>query len=78
MQKPSVKELRKAKGDLEKTLEMSVKAGGMAPKMADDLAHGARTAARMHFSSIVGYVNYVGIHHQSLQDRLAKIGAKLS
>jgi len=78
MQKPHNKELRKIKGDLQKTLEMSIKAGEMALKMIDDHTHGARIASRMHFASIVGYVSYAGIYNKSVKERLVKIGVKLS
>ena len=78
MQRPSNKELRKIKGDFEKTLEMSIKAGEMALKMIDDYTHGAQMASRMHFASIVGYVSYAGSYHQFVKERLTKIGMKLS
>jgi len=74
MQKPSDKELRKIKGDFEKTLEMSVKAGEMALKMIDDYKYGARTALRMHFASIVGYVSNAESYHKFVKERLTKIG----
>ncbi len=78
MPKPSNKELRKIKGDFEKTLEMSIKAGEMALKMIDDHAHGARIASRMHFASIVGYVSHAGSYHKFVKERLTKIGVELS
>jgi hypothetical protein len=78
MPKPSNKELRKIKGNLEKTLEMSIKAGEMALKMIDDHAHGARTASRMHFASIVGYVSYAGSFHKLVKEGLTKIGVDIS
>ena len=78
MQKPSDKELRKIKGDFEKTLEMSIKAGEMALRMIDDYNHGARTASRMHFASIVGYVSLAESYHKLVKERLTKIGIKLS
>lgn len=78
MQKPSNKELRKIKGDFEKTLEMSIKAGEMALRMIDDHAYGARMASRMHFASIVGYVSYAGSYSKFVKERLTKIGVELS
>jgi len=78
MPTPPNKELRKIKGDLEKTLEMSIKAGEMASKMIDDYAHGAQTAARMHFASIVGYVGYAGSYHKLVRERLTRIGMDIS
>lgn len=78
MPKPSNKELRKIKDNLEKTLEMSIKAGEMALKMIDDHAHGARTASRMHFASIVGYVSYAGSFHKLVKEGLTKIGMDIS
>lgn len=76
MQKPSNKELRKIKGDFEKTLEMSIKAGEMALKMIDDHAHGAGMASRMRFASIVGYVSHAGSYHKFVKERLTKVGVK--
>jgi len=78
MPKPPNKELRKIKDNLEKTLEMSIKAGEMALKMIDDHAHGARTASRMHFASIVGYVSYAGSFHKLVKEGLTKIGVDIS
>lgn len=78
MPKPSNKELRKIKDNLEKTLEMSIKAGEMALKMIDDHAHGTRTASRMHFASIVGYVSYAGSFHKLVKEGLTKIGMDIS
>lgn len=78
MPKPSNKELRKIKDKLEKTLEMSIKAGEMALKMIDDHAHGARTASRMHFASIVGYVSYAESFYKLVKEGLTKIGVDIS
>lgn len=78
MPKPSNKELRKIKDNLEKTLEMGIKAGEMALKMIDDHAHGARTASRMHFASVVGYVSYVGSYHKLVKERLTRIGMDIN
>lgn len=78
MPKPYNKELRKIKDNLEKTLEMGIKAGEMALKMIDDHAHGARTASRMHFASMVGYVSYAGSYHKLVKERLTRIGMDIS
>jgi hypothetical protein len=78
MPKPSNKELRMIKGSLEKTLEMSIKAGEMALKMNDDLAHGARTAARMHFALIVGYVSRAEGYHTVVKEGLTRVGVDIS
>lgn len=78
MPTPPNKGLRKIKGDLEKTLEMSIKAGEMASKMIDDYADGAQTATRMHFATIVGYVSYAGSFHKLVKERLTKIGVDIS
>lgn len=78
MPKPSNKELRKIKGNLEKTLDMSIKAGEMALKMIDDHTHGARTASRMHFASIVGYVSYAESFHKLVKEGLTRIGMDIS
>lgn len=78
MPKPFSKELRKIKDNLQKTLEMSIKAGETALKMIDDHAHGARTASRMHFASIVGYVSYAGSFHKLVKEGLTKIGVDIS
>lgn len=78
MPKPSSKELRKIKDNLQKTLEMSIKAGEMALKMIDDHAHGARTASRMHFASTVGYVSYAGSFHKLVKEGLTRIGMDIS
>ena len=77
MPKPSNKELRKIKDNLEKTIRMSLKAGEMALNMIDDHAHGARTASRMHFSSIVGYASYAGSFHKLVKEGLTKIGVDI-
>lgn len=74
MPAPPQKELRNIKNDLEKTLSMCIKAGEMAIKMSDDIAHGANLASRMHFSSIVGYTSYAATYRASLLERLKKIG----
>ncbi len=74
MPNPAQRELRKIKHDFEKTLSMCAKAGEMAIKMHDDLKHNAKLAARMHVSSVVGYVNYAKIWHEVLLDKLAKLG----
>lgn len=78
MPKPSNKDLRKLKGNMEKTLKMSIKAGEMALKMIDDEAHRARTASRMHLASIVGYVSYAESFHKLVKEGLAKIGVDTS
>jgi hypothetical protein len=77
MPKPSNKELRKIKDNLEKTLEMSIKAGEMALKMIEDHTHGARAASRMHFASMVGYVSYAGGFHKLVKGGLTKIGVDI-
>jgi hypothetical protein len=75
--KPPEKELRNIKNDFEKTLSMCVKAGEMAMKMSDDLAHGAHFASRLHLASIVGYIGYAEGYHKASLDRLTKIGVDL-
>lgn len=75
--KPSKKELRKIKGNLEKILEMSIKAGEMALKTVDDNAHGAGTASRIHLASIVGYVSCAEGLHKLVKEELTKIGVDI-
>jgi len=74
MPNPAQRELRKIKNDFEKTLSMCAKAGEMAIKMSDDLKHNAKLAARMHVSSVVGYISYAEIYHKALLGKLAKLG----
>ncbi|MFC2022752.1 hypothetical protein ACFLTL_01135 [Chloroflexota bacterium] len=74
MHKPSDKELSKIKVDFERTLRTSIKAGEMALKAVDDYSHGAQTATRMRFAAIIGLVNLTKTNHESLLQRLAKIG----
>lgn len=67
------RELKAIKHDLEKCLKMCISASKMGRKMVDDLNHNYTLAARMHLSSIVGYIGYAKVYKISLLDRLNKI-----
>lgn len=77
MPKPSKKELRKIKGNLEKTVEMSIRAGEVALKMIGDNAHGARTASRIRVATMVGYVSLAEGLHKLVKEELTKIGVDI-
>lgn len=74
MPKAPERNLKKAHKNLVNALSMCIKAAEMLMKMIDDVNHNAKTAARMHLASVMGYVNYADIYFKECKKRLIKLG----
>jgi hypothetical protein len=72
------KDLQRMAKNLEQALSMCIKAGEMSDKMVDDLRHNAQSASKMHFASIVGYINYAKIYDAEFTKKMNQLYKRLA
>lgn len=72
------KDLQRMAKNLQQALLMCIKAGEMADKMVDDLRYNAQSASRMHFASIVGYINYAKIYDAEFTKKMNQLYKRLA